>query len=427
MIQWIFCPVFEFMNYLKFAKKLLFYEYSKSITNLRFIAVTQPLKYARHKNSNRIYFMLGIVWFVSIAVASPIVAGLNDTADRQKDQCAFNNETFLIYSSMFSFYIPTMLMVCLYYKIFHVIRARAIKSQAAVKARRSQPPSKHVPSATATTTTANTLSTKSGVDLSNGAKQTDTVVAGSTEACPLLIVAPSSNTTTSLMLANGEATPPLPSNSPQLLNKPSIAQIKKDETEARAKAASEPEKVHLISAGIFKLKHSKKLIASAANKDSEDQPSSGSCSESNSGLLAGSKSNTNLAKTDKNNNNNINTAATTVKSESSNNLSPQAASMNVLCVAQQQQPPPQNTATTVVSFAVEDPNMASKNSPHGSLNMSRHSPNTAQKAAQTSRFKPVGAGVLRAQSSAISAVSSNKERKVTKTLAIVLIVFLVCW
>jgi uncharacterized protein with PQ loop repeat len=43
---------------------------------LRFIAVTQPIKYARHKNSKRIFLMLAFVWFVSFAIAAPICAGM---------------------------------------------------------------------------------------------------------------------------------------------------------------------------------------------------------------------------------------------------------------------------------------------------------------------------------------------------------------
>lgn len=69
--------------------------------------------------------MIAIVWLISIAIASPILAGLNDTPDRDANQCAFNNQKFLVYSSVISFYIPTTVMIFLYYKIFRVIRSRA--------------------------------------------------------------------------------------------------------------------------------------------------------------------------------------------------------------------------------------------------------------------------------------------------------------
>ena len=81
---------------------------------------------------------IGVVWLISIAIASPIVAGFNDTPDRDIDQCSFNNEKFLIYSSIFSFYIPTIAMIILYYRIFKVIRARAKNAQKKSNARNTQ-------------------------------------------------------------------------------------------------------------------------------------------------------------------------------------------------------------------------------------------------------------------------------------------------
>lgn len=75
--------------------------------------------------------MIALVWLISVAIASPIALGLNNTPGRASNECSFNNHQFLIYSSMFSFYIPTLVMIILYYKIFKVIRSRAKKAQAA--------------------------------------------------------------------------------------------------------------------------------------------------------------------------------------------------------------------------------------------------------------------------------------------------------
>lgn len=85
--------------------------------------------------------MLAFVWLVSIAIASPIVAGLNDTPEgsRNLQQCTFNNPTFIIYSSMFSFYIPAIAMIFLYYKIFKVIRSRAKKTKGKMLAAKNIP------------------------------------------------------------------------------------------------------------------------------------------------------------------------------------------------------------------------------------------------------------------------------------------------
>ena len=50
--------------------------------------------------------------------------------------CTFYNSDFLIYSSMGSFYIPCVIMICLYSRIFFAIRAHARKATAAAAARK---------------------------------------------------------------------------------------------------------------------------------------------------------------------------------------------------------------------------------------------------------------------------------------------------
>ncbi|RUS86191.1 hypothetical protein EGW08_006037, partial [Elysia chlorotica] len=95
----------------------------------RFIAVTQPIKYAKHKNSKRVFIMLAVTWVISIAIAAPIALGVNYSADRRPGDCQFFNSTFIIFSSMGSFYIPSILMILLYWKIYRVIRQRALKAR----------------------------------------------------------------------------------------------------------------------------------------------------------------------------------------------------------------------------------------------------------------------------------------------------------
>ncbi|KAK0044318.1 muscarinic acetylcholine receptor M3, partial [Biomphalaria pfeifferi] len=97
----------------------------------RFIAVTQPIKYAKHKNSKRVFIMLAITWVISVAIAAPIALGVNYSDDRNVGDCRFFNSDFIIYSSMGSFYIPSIIMIFLYWKIYKVIRLRALKAKKA--------------------------------------------------------------------------------------------------------------------------------------------------------------------------------------------------------------------------------------------------------------------------------------------------------
>ncbi|XP_050550050.1 dopamine D2-like receptor isoform X2 [Spodoptera frugiperda] len=99
----------------------------------RYIAVTQPIKYAKHKSNARVWSMIGVAWLVSGAIGSPIVLGLNNTADRRPGDCLFNNKDYVIYSSLGSFYIPCIIMMFLYYNIFKAIRQRAKKQRIAKK------------------------------------------------------------------------------------------------------------------------------------------------------------------------------------------------------------------------------------------------------------------------------------------------------
>ncbi|XP_070202012.1 dopamine D2-like receptor [Littorina saxatilis] len=99
----------------------------------RFIAVTQPIKYAKHKNSKRVYVMIAITWIISVAISMPISLGVNYSPDRIEGDCFFYNSDFIIYSSMGSFYIPSIIMIFLYWKIYRVIWQRAQKAKKAKK------------------------------------------------------------------------------------------------------------------------------------------------------------------------------------------------------------------------------------------------------------------------------------------------------
>lgn len=97
--------------------------------------MTQPIKYAKHKNSKRVFVMLAVTWVISVAIAAPITLGVNYSEERTEGDCRFFNSDFIIYSSMGSFYIPSIIMIFLYWKIYKVIRLRALKAKKAKRLR----------------------------------------------------------------------------------------------------------------------------------------------------------------------------------------------------------------------------------------------------------------------------------------------------
>jgi len=101
---------------------------SVNAVSIRFIAVTQPIRYAKQKGSRRAFLaLIPLTWVVSLAVSSPIAFGMNYTDQRSLTPtlCTFYNSDFLIGSSMASFYIPCLVMLILYCKMFRSIRQMA--------------------------------------------------------------------------------------------------------------------------------------------------------------------------------------------------------------------------------------------------------------------------------------------------------------
>ncbi|XP_054728939.1 dopamine D2-like receptor [Anastrepha obliqua] len=99
----------------------------------RYIAVTRPIEYAKHRNRPRVCLTILLAWAISGAIGLPIVMGLNNTPDRDPGLCLFYNTIFILCSSLTSFYIPCIIMVFLYWSIFRALSIRAQKSRAARK------------------------------------------------------------------------------------------------------------------------------------------------------------------------------------------------------------------------------------------------------------------------------------------------------
>ncbi|KAM9755006.1 dopamine receptor D4a isoform 2-T2 [Menidia menidia] len=88
----------------------------------RFIAVLIPLNYNRKHVDLRQAVLLSATWVLALAVASPVMFGVNDLPGRDPDQCKLESTDYVLYSSVCSFFIPCPVMVLLYCGMFRGLR-----------------------------------------------------------------------------------------------------------------------------------------------------------------------------------------------------------------------------------------------------------------------------------------------------------------
>nr|XP_033814731.1 D(4) dopamine receptor isoform X1 [Geotrypetes seraphini]XP_033814732.1 D(4) dopamine receptor isoform X1 [Geotrypetes seraphini] len=81
----------------------------------RYIAVILPLKYNRNHFSMRQLILIAATWVLSLGVASPVIFGLNDVASRDPRFCKLEDDNFVVYSSVCSFFVPCPVMLLLHY------------------------------------------------------------------------------------------------------------------------------------------------------------------------------------------------------------------------------------------------------------------------------------------------------------------------
>ncbi|KAM9861107.1 D(4) dopamine receptor-like [Aulostomus maculatus] len=84
----------------------------------RFIAVSIPLNYNRRHVDHRQLILLSATWLLALAVASPVIFGINNVPDRDPRECKLEDNNYVVYSSVCSFFIPCPIMVLLYFGVF---------------------------------------------------------------------------------------------------------------------------------------------------------------------------------------------------------------------------------------------------------------------------------------------------------------------
>ncbi|KAJ8373479.1 hypothetical protein SKAU_G00040590 [Synaphobranchus kaupii] len=88
----------------------------------RYIAVVVPLKYNRNQFSMRQLVLISATWVLSFGVASPVIFGLNQVPGRNASVCRLEDDSFVVYSSICSFFVPCPVMLLLYYWMFRDLR-----------------------------------------------------------------------------------------------------------------------------------------------------------------------------------------------------------------------------------------------------------------------------------------------------------------
>uniref|UniRef100_A0A3Q1JJP5 G-protein coupled receptors family 1 profile domain-containing protein n=1 Tax=Anabas testudineus TaxID=64144 RepID=A0A3Q1JJP5_ANATE len=109
-----------------------------SVDRYAFIAVSIPLNYNRKHVDHRQLILLSATWLLALAVASPVIFGINNVPNRDPSECKLEDNNYVVYSSVCSFFIPCPIMVLLYFGVFrglqHWEEARKAKLRSSIEA-----------------------------------------------------------------------------------------------------------------------------------------------------------------------------------------------------------------------------------------------------------------------------------------------------
>lgn len=85
----------------------------------RYIGVTRPLRYPLIITRRRTIFAIVFAWFVAILISMAPYLGWQNQVLSNDQTCAVNdNLTYVIFSCSFSFYIPLIVILCVYGRIY---------------------------------------------------------------------------------------------------------------------------------------------------------------------------------------------------------------------------------------------------------------------------------------------------------------------
>ncbi|VDM78667.1 unnamed protein product [Strongylus vulgaris] len=85
----------------------------------RYFSVTSPLTYPSKRTPTRMFIYIGVAWIVSLLICLPPIFGWRP--ERRPGECAVSTDIgYVLYSSLGSFYIPVIILVIVYAKIYSI-------------------------------------------------------------------------------------------------------------------------------------------------------------------------------------------------------------------------------------------------------------------------------------------------------------------
>uniref|UniRef100_A0A1A8ETD6 5-hydroxytryptamine receptor 1D n=1 Tax=Nothobranchius korthausae TaxID=1143690 RepID=A0A1A8ETD6_9TELE len=101
----------------------------------RYWAITDALEYSKHRTMRRAGMMVVVVWVISVSISLPPLFWRQAKAQEELTECMVNTEKifYTLYSTFGAFYIPTVLLIILYGRIYVAARSRIFKTPSSGK------------------------------------------------------------------------------------------------------------------------------------------------------------------------------------------------------------------------------------------------------------------------------------------------------
>ncbi|KPP76866.1 5-hydroxytryptamine receptor 1D-like [Scleropages formosus] len=98
----------------------------------RYWAITDALEYSKRRTARHAGAMIAVVWVISISISMPPLFWRQAKAHEELKECVVNTDqiSYTLYSTFGAFYVPTVLLIILYGRIYVAARSRIFKTPA---------------------------------------------------------------------------------------------------------------------------------------------------------------------------------------------------------------------------------------------------------------------------------------------------------